>query len=68
MGCPSLRATSGAPSPVNTQLNAPWRGASGPHYRVLLEDRLERTDDVQANLNESRHEIAAGNYTTRQPD
>ena len=37
-------------------------------FEDYLEDRLELTDDVQAKLNESRHEIAAGNYTTRQPD
>jgi hypothetical protein len=33
----------------------------------FLEDQLELTDDVKARLNQSRSEIAAGNYTTRQP-
>ena len=32
-----------------------------------LEDQLELTDDVKAKLDESRREIASGNYTTRQP-
>jgi len=32
-----------------------------------LEDQLELTDEVKAKLEESRREIAAGNYTTRQP-
>jgi len=31
-----------------------------------LEDRLELTDEVKARLDQSRREIAAGNYTTRQ--
>jgi hypothetical protein len=31
-----------------------------------LEDRLELTDDVKAKLDQSRREIAAGQYTTRQ--
>ena len=35
------------------------------HY---LEEHLELTDDVKAKLDESRREIAAGNYTTRQPE
>jgi len=33
----------------------------------FLEDQLELTDEVKAKLDESRSEIAAGNYTTRQP-
>jgi hypothetical protein len=33
----------------------------------FLEDQLELTDDVKAKLEGSRSEIAAGNYTTRQP-
>ena len=32
-----------------------------------LEDRLELTDEVKAKLDQSRREIAAGQYTTRQP-
>jgi len=32
-----------------------------------LEDQLELTDEVKAKLDESRREIAAGQYTTRQP-
>lgn len=32
-----------------------------------LEDHLELTGEVKARLDESRREIAAGNYTTRQP-
>jgi hypothetical protein len=32
-----------------------------------LEDRLELTDAVKAKLDQSRREIAAGQYTTRQP-
>lgn len=32
-----------------------------------LEDRLELTDDAKAKLDQSRREIAAGQYTTRQP-
>ena len=31
-----------------------------------LEDQLELTDDVKAKLDQSRREIAAGQYTTRQ--
>jgi hypothetical protein len=34
----------------------------------FLEDQLELTDEVKAKLDQSRHEIAAGNYTTRQPN
>ncbi len=33
-----------------------------------LEERLELTDEVQARLDQSRAEIAAGQYTTRQPE
>jgi hypothetical protein len=32
-----------------------------------LEDQFELTDDVKAKLDQSRREIAAGQYTTRQP-
>jgi hypothetical protein len=32
-----------------------------------LEDQLELTDDVKAKLDQARREIAAGQYTTRQP-
>jgi hypothetical protein len=32
-----------------------------------LEDQLELTDDVKAKLDQSRREIAAGQYTMRQP-
>jgi hypothetical protein len=32
-----------------------------------LEDQLELSDDVKAKLDQSRREIAAGQYTTRQP-
>ena len=32
-----------------------------------LEDQLELTDEVKAKLDQSRSEIAAGQYTTRQP-
>jgi formate dehydrogenase maturation protein FdhE len=33
----------------------------------FLEDQLELTDEVKAKLDQSRCEIAAGHYTTRQP-
>ena len=33
----------------------------------FLEDQLELTDEVKTRLDESRREIADGNYTTRQP-
>jgi len=33
----------------------------------FLEDQLELTDDVKAKLDQSRREIAEGNFTTRQP-
>jgi hypothetical protein len=36
-------------------------------FENFLEDQLELTDDVKAKLEQSRQEIAAGNYTTRQP-
>jgi hypothetical protein len=32
-----------------------------------LEDQLELSDEVKAKLDQSRSEIAAGQYTTRQP-
>jgi len=32
-----------------------------------LEEQLELTDEVKAKLDQSRREIAAGQYTTRQP-
>jgi len=32
-----------------------------------LEDALELTDEVKAKLDQSRSEIAEGQYTTRQP-
>jgi hypothetical protein len=32
-----------------------------------LEDQLELADDVALKLDQSRREIATGNYTTRQP-
>ncbi len=36
-------------------------------YEDYVEDRLELNDEVKAKLDESRREIAAGSYTTRQP-
>jgi hypothetical protein len=33
----------------------------------FLEDQLELTDEVKTKLDQSRREIAAGNYKTRQP-
>jgi len=33
----------------------------------FLEDQLELSDEVKAKLDESRREIAAGNFTTRRP-
>jgi len=33
----------------------------------FLEDRLELTEEVKAKLDQSRAEIAAGQYRTRQP-
>jgi hypothetical protein len=32
-----------------------------------LEDQLELTDEVRDRLEQSRHDIAAGHFTTRQP-
>ena len=32
-----------------------------------LEDQLELTDEVKAKLDQSRREIASGQFTTRQP-
>jgi ABC-type Zn uptake system ZnuABC Zn-binding protein ZnuA len=36
-------------------------------FEEYLEEHLELTDDVKGKLDESRREIDAGNYTTRQP-
>ena len=36
-------------------------------FENYIEDHLELTDEVKARLDESRREIAAGSYTTRQP-
>jgi hypothetical protein len=36
-------------------------------YEDYVEDRLELADEVTAKLDESRREIAAGNFTTHQP-
>ena len=36
-------------------------------FEEYLENHLELTDEVKARLDESRHEIAAGQFTTRQP-
>jgi len=33
-----------------------------------LEDQLEISEDVKTKLDQSRREIAAGQYTTRQPE
>jgi hypothetical protein len=33
----------------------------------FLEDRMDLTDEVKAKFDQSRREIAAGNYTPRQP-
>jgi hypothetical protein len=33
-----------------------------------LEDHIELTDEIKAKLDRSRREIAAGQYTTRQPE
>lgn len=33
----------------------------------FLENQMELTDEVKAQLDQSRREISAGNYTTRQP-
>lgn len=37
-------------------------------FENYVEDHLELTDEVKARLDESRREIAAGNYKTRQPE
>ena len=37
-------------------------------FENYVEDHLELTDEVKARLDESGREIAAGNYTTRQPE
>ena len=37
-------------------------------FEDYLEAQLELTDQVKVKLDESRREIAAGNYTTRQPE
>lgn len=34
-------------------------------FENYLEDHLEPTDEVKAKLDQSRREIASGNYTTR---
>jgi hypothetical protein len=36
-------------------------------FEDYVEDQLELTDEVKAKLDESRREIGAGRYTTRQP-
>ena len=36
-------------------------------FEEYIEDHLELTDEVKARLDESRREIAAGQFTTRQP-
>ena len=36
-------------------------------FEDYVEDHLELTDEVKAHLDQSRREIAAGHYTTRQP-
>ena len=35
--------------------------------RTWIDDYLEVSDEVKAKLDQSRREIAAGQYTTRQP-
>ena len=35
-------------------------------FEDYLEDQLELTDEVKAKLDQSRREIAAGNFATRQ--
>jgi len=37
-------------------------------FEDYLEDQLELTNEVKTKLDESRREIAAGDYTTRRPD
>ncbi len=36
-------------------------------FEEYVEDHLDLTDEVKARLEQSRQEIAAGNFTTRQP-
>ena len=36
-------------------------------FEDFIEDHFELTDETKAKLDESRREIAAGNFTTRQP-
>ena len=36
-------------------------------FEEYMEDHLELTDEVKVRLDESRIEIAAGQFTTRQP-
>lgn len=36
-------------------------------FEEYVEDHLELTDEVKARLEQSRQEIAAGTFTTRQP-
>jgi len=36
-------------------------------FDEFLENQLELTDEVKASLDQSRGEIAGGNYQTRQP-
>jgi hypothetical protein len=36
-------------------------------FEEYVEDHFELTDEVKAKLDESRREIAAGQFTTRQP-
>jgi hypothetical protein len=36
-------------------------------FEDYMEAQLELTDEVKTKLDESRREIAAGNFTTRQP-
>ena len=38
-----------------------------PWFEDYVEDHLELTDEVVARLDESRREIAAGEFTTRHP-
>jgi hypothetical protein len=37
-------------------------------FDEFLEDQLELTDEVKTMLDQSRREIAEGNYRTRQPE
>ena len=37
-------------------------------FEDYLEEHLELTEEVKGKLDESRGEIASGNYTTRQPE